>query len=98
MFIKNITYVVPLSLASDFERVAFQATDEISSWVSDIKLFKIKEQVDADSYNYTIQLFFDAEAMLIPFNHLAFENFTKRMQSEFKEPLLFFDSHMQKIF
>lgn len=98
MIVKNITFVVPVKVFSDFERLAFTTTDKIADWVDEIRLFKLMEQVDQESLNYAIQLSFSSEPRLIAFNQLVFNKFITDLQEGFSEKLLYFESHLQKVF
>lgn len=98
MYIKNLTYVVPTHLSGAFLSSVFSATDAVKQWVDSINAFKLIEQVDPDTYNYTIQLCFSSNIRLETFNNLVLENMLADIQNGFSEGLLYFESHLHKQF
>ncbi len=98
MIIKNLTFVVPVKYEADFLTQAFKATDSISSWVEEIKAYKLLEQVDPESFNFAIQLGFSDATKLDTFNRQILENMIGEIQSGIDQPVLYFESHLKKVF
>lgn len=98
MIIKNLTFVVPLRHESDFLALAFKATDAVSHWVEDIRAYRLMEQVDPESFNFAIQLSFTSPLKLATFNKEILEAMIAEIQAGVTEPVLYFESHLEKIF
>lgn len=98
MIIKNLTFVVPVRHEHDFLELAFKATDAVNQWVEDIKAYKLVEQLDPESFNFAIQLSFSNAGKLEDFNTRILENMIGEIQAGIAEPVLYFESHLEKIF
>lgn len=98
MIIKNLTFVVPVRYETDFLTHAFKATDAVSQWVEDIRAYKIVEQLDPESFNFAIQLGFTTPSKLETFNVQVLEDMIREIQAGVSEPVLYFESHLEKIF
>ncbi len=98
MIIKNLTFVVPVQLVDPFLASTFKATDAVVQWVDDIKVFKLKEQVDPESLNFAMQLTFSNITRLEAFDKLVIGSLLEEIQSSFPQELLFFESHLEKVF
>lgn len=98
MIIKNLTFVVPVQHEADFLALAFKATDAVNQWVEDIKAYKIVEQLDPESFNFAIQLGFSDLLKLETFNIQVLEDMIREIQAGVPEPVLYFESHLEKIF
>lgn len=98
MIIKNLTFVVPVRHESDFLTHVFKATDAVNPWVEDIKAYKIVEQLDPETFNFAIQLSFTTPLKLETFNQQALERMILEIQAAVAEPVLYFESHLEKIF
>jgi hypothetical protein len=91
MIYKNITFIVPVAKEDVFLHHAKALTDP---WVEDIQGFKLIEQVDPESVNFTIQIKFEDPTALENFDTVTFVEFINALQTELKETLLFFESHL----
>lgn len=98
MIIKNLTFVVPVRHEADFSALAFKATDAVAQWVEDIKAYKLMEQLDPETFNFAIQLSFSSSVKLEDFNQVALEDMIGKIQAGINEPVLYFESHLEKIF
>lgn len=98
MIIKNITFVIPHRVEKEFIKIIFDSTDKINQWVDDIKVFKLMEQVDPESFNYAVQLSFKDSKHLNEFNQNYLYELIEEVQSGFTEPMLYFESHLTKVF
>jgi len=98
VIIKNLTFVVPVRYENDFPGLAFKATDTLNTWVEDIKAYKLVEQLDPETFNFAIQLSFTNAVKLEDFNKLALEDMIGEIQAGIAEPVLYFESHLEKIF
>lgn len=98
MVIKNITFVIPHKIEKEFIKVIFNSTDKINQWVDDIMVFKLMEQVDPESFNYAVQLTFKDGNHLNEFNQSYLNRLLEEVQSGFNEPMLYFESHLTKVF
>lgn len=98
MIIKNLTFVVPVRYEADFLSLAFKATDAVNHWVEDIKAYKIVEQLDPETFNFAIQLSFANPLKLETFNQQVLEGLIGEIQAGVAEPVLYFESHLEKIF
>jgi hypothetical protein len=95
MIYKNITFLVPVAKEADFLRHAQALT---SPWVEDIQGFKLIEQVDPESVNYTLQIKFEEASALEYFDTVTLVAFINTLQEKLKEPVLFFESHLHPWF
>lgn len=98
MIIKNLTFVVPVKYEADFPALAFKATDAISSRVEEIRAYRLVEQLDPETFNFAIQLSFLNPVSLDDFNQQALEEMIGDIQAGISEPVLYFESHLEKIF
>ncbi|MBX2954152.1 MAG: hypothetical protein KF870_16745 [Leadbetterella sp.] len=98
MIIKNLTFVVPIQYEADFLSQVFKATDAVSQWVEDIRAYKIVEQLDPESFNFAVQLGFTTPSSLEAFNVQVLEDMIGEIQAGVSEPVLYFESHLEKIF
>ncbi len=98
MIVKNLTFVVPVRHEADFLSLAFKATDAVSAWVKAIKAYKIVEQLDPETFNFAIQLDFATTSELETFNRDVLEGMIAEIQGGVAEPVLYFESHLEKIF
>ncbi len=98
MIIKNLTFVVPVRHEHDFLNLAFKATDAVNQWVEDIKAYKLVEQLDPETFNFALQLSFSSPVKLEDFNARVLENMIGEIQAGIAEPVLYFESHLEKIF
>ena len=98
MIIKNLTFVIPLRQESAFLALAFRATDALSNRVEDIRAYKLMEQVDPETFNFAIQLAFSNTERLESFNREVLEDLLGEIEAGIDGPLLYFESHLRKIF
>ena len=98
MIIKNLTFVVPVRYEADFPALAFKATDSVSSWVEEIRAYRLVEQLDPETFNFAIQLSFSSPVRLDLFNQQVLEEMIGNIQDGISEPVLYFESHLEKIF
>jgi hypothetical protein len=98
MIIKNITFAVSKPHDERFLKLIFKATDQSSQWIDEIKVFRLMEEIDPSSINYAVQLSFASKIRLEAFDTLILNRLIEEMQAEFPEPLLYFESHLEKVF
>lgn len=98
MIIKNITFVVGRSFDKQFLELIFKATDDANQWIDEIKVFRLMEEVDPSSINYAVQLSFINKIRLEAFNNLILNGLLESIQAGSPEPLLYFESHLEKVF
>ena len=98
MIVKNITFVVSKTREKDFIDIIFKATDLIHQSVEEIKVFKLLEQVEPDSFNYALQLSFQNAEHLEDFNQERLVEMIEHIQNQSREPVLYFESHLEKVF
>ncbi|MDT4850795.1 hypothetical protein FQZ97_849550 [compost metagenome] len=98
MIIKNLTFVVPVSEEERFLTLVFKATDAVNHRVEEIKAYKLVEQLDPETFNFAIQLSFDSFLKLEDFNKDVLEGMIAEIQGGVTEPVLYFESHLEKIF
>lgn len=98
MIIKNLTFVVPVQLVDSFLATAFKATDSITQWVENISVLKLIEQVDPESLNFALQLSFANTTRLEAFDKIVLNSLLEEIQTNFPQELLYFESHLEKVF
>lgn len=89
---------MPVRHEHDFLNLAFKATDAVSQWVEDIRAYKLVEQLDPETFNFAIQLSFSSPVKLEDFNARVLENMIGEIRAGIAEPVLYFESHLEKIF
>jgi hypothetical protein len=95
MIYKNVTFVIPVNKEQEFLNITKQVLQDLPPWVSDIRGFKLIEQVDPESVNFAVQILFTEEAHLEAFD---LHKLVKDIQDHLQEQVLFFESHLEKWF
>ena len=97
MLLENITFSVSNSNAQEFETWIKSEIQNLGDWVEEVNSYKLMNEIDPESSNYSGQFIFSSNERFHIFRQLHYDLLISKAQKRFLGQILHFNTLLRRI-